>query len=70
MMATIPVMSILSRRGATFTQSAVVNPEHVLRVFGLPISGLLFVIFFIFAMRHLRWREKLDQRAAPAVLKN
>jgi hypothetical protein len=70
MMLTIPVLSLLVRRGTTFTQSAVVNPEHVLRVVGLPVSGVLFVIFFVLAMRYLRHDEKMDQRAAVAVIKN
>lgn len=70
MMLTIPVMSVLARRGTTFTQSAVVNPEHVFRVVGLPVSGVLFIIFFVMAMRYLRHDEKLDQRPAAAAMKN
>jgi uncharacterized BrkB/YihY/UPF0761 family membrane protein len=73
MMLTIPVMSVLARREGTFTQSAVVNPEHLFRTFGLPISGLLFVIFFVLAMRYLRREEKdekLDHPPAVAALKN
>lgn len=72
MMLTIPVMSILARRGTTFTQSAVVNPEHVFRVVGLPVSGVLFVIFFVLALRYLRHDDEADHRpgAAAAVVKN
>jgi uncharacterized BrkB/YihY/UPF0761 family membrane protein len=70
MMLTIPVMSVLARRGTTFTQSAVVNPEHVLRVVGLPVSGVLYVIFFVLAMRYLRRDESLDQRPVVAAVKN
>lgn len=70
MMLTIPVMSVLARRGTTFTQSVVVNPEHVLRVVGLPVSGVLFVIFFVMGIRYLRRDDSLDQRPAAAVVKN
>jgi hypothetical protein len=63
-------MSVLARRGTTFTQSVVVNPEHVLRLVGLPVSGVLFVIFFVLAMRYLRRDESLDQQPAAAVVKN
>ncbi len=72
MMLTIPVMSVLARRGTNFTQSAVVNPEHVFRVVGLPVSGVLFVIFFVLALRYLRRDDELDHRprSAAAVVKN
>ena len=67
MMLTIPIMSVLARRGTTFTQSAVVNPEHVLRVLGLPVSGVMFVVFFVLAMRYLRRDDSLEHRAVVAV---
>ena len=70
MMLTIPIMSVLARRGTNFTQSAVVNPEHVLRVVGLPVSGVLYVVFFVLAMRYLRRDDSLDQRPVAAVVKN
>lgn len=70
MMLTIPVMSVLARRGTNFTQSAVVDPEHVFRVVGLPVSGVLFVIFFVLALRYLRRDEEVDHRPAAAVVKN
>jgi uncharacterized BrkB/YihY/UPF0761 family membrane protein len=70
MMLTIPVLSMLERRGTVFTQSAVVNPEHALRMLGLPVSGALFVIFFVLAMRYLRRDEKLHRPSAAAALKN
>jgi hypothetical protein len=70
MMLTIPIMSVLARRGTTFTQSVVVNPEHVLRVVGLPVSGVLFVIFFVLAMRYLRRDDSLGQPSAEAVVKS
>jgi heme/copper-type cytochrome/quinol oxidase subunit 1 len=70
MMLTIPVMSVLARRGTMFTQSAVVDPEHLFRTVGLPVSGVLFVIFFVLAMRYLRREEEVDDRSAAAVVKN
>jgi len=70
MMLTIPVMSVMARREGTFTQSAVVNPEHVFRTVGLPVSGVLFVIFVVLAMRYFRRDEKLDRPQAAAALKN
>ena len=70
MMLTIPIMSVLARRGTTFTQSAVVNPEHVLRVVGLPVSGVLFVVFFVLAMRYLRRGDSLEHRPVVAAVKN
>jgi hypothetical protein len=70
MMLTIPIMSVLARRGTTFTQSVVVNPEHVLRVVGLPVSGVLFVIFFVLALRYLRRDDSLEHRPVVAVVKN
>jgi hypothetical protein len=70
MMLTIPIMSVLARRGTTFTQSAVVNPEHVLRVLGLPVSGVMFVVFFVLAMRYLRRDDSLEHRPVVAAVKN
>ena len=72
MMLTIPIMSVLARRGTTFTQSAVVDPQHVFRVVGLPVSGVLFVIFFVLALRYLRRDDEADHRPGPAaaVVKN
>ena len=34
------------------------------------VSGVLFVIFFVLAMRYLRRDESLDQQPAAAVVKN
>jgi hypothetical protein len=70
MMLTIPIMSVLARRGTTFTQSAVVNPEHVLRVLGLPVSGVMFVVFFVLAMRYFRRDDSLEHRPVVAAVKN
>ena len=70
MMLTIPVMSVLARRGTNFTQSVVVNPEHVFRVVGLPVSVVLFVIFFVLALRYMRREEQVDHPSAAAVVKN
>ncbi|HLH09945.1 MAG TPA: hypothetical protein VKW78_22085 [Terriglobales bacterium] len=58
MMIMIPVLGVEARHGVVFTQSAVVDPDHILRIVGLPASALLFVVFFLLAMRHLR-RDKL-----------
>ena len=70
MMMVIPLMGIAVRREDTFTQSAVVAPEHVLRVVGLPTSGVLFVIFFVLALRYFRREERPSGGHAPAALKN
>lgn len=70
MMLTIPVMSVLARRGTTFTQSAVVNPGHLFRTVGLPVSGVLFVVFLVLAMRYLRRDDRLDHGPAAAAVKN
>jgi hypothetical protein len=70
MMLTIPVMSVMARHEGTFTQSAVVNPEHLFRTVGLPVSGVLFVIFFVLAMRYFRRDEELEQPETAAALKN
>lgn len=66
MMAVIPVMGMLARRGTTFTQSAVVDPDHMLRVIGLPAAAVLFVVFFVLAMRRMRAQGAVGpQDAAP-----
>jgi uncharacterized BrkB/YihY/UPF0761 family membrane protein len=72
MMLTIPAMSLLARRGTVFTQSAVVDPEHLFRTVGLPVSGVLFAVFFVLAMRYLRREEQANHQpgSAAAVVKN
>jgi hypothetical protein len=66
MMGVIPIMALLARVNGNIAKlSVVVDPQHVLRVYGLPTAAAMFVFLFFMSLGRFR-RDEQHQVSAAA----
>ncbi len=59
MMALVPTLALLARTSGNIAQkSVVVDPALLLRSWGLPMAGIMFVILFALAFHRMRKAEQ------------